>query len=382
MQVASLGLADVKKVRETSSQCHLLARISSRGKSELAMAADLKAAAAEYYKKGLNVVTLFVNRADCYCKQNNDGSYARIDAPLTLDVLISHLDGEITVGSYQLGTDNTVKYLCFDFDPEKLADPKATVAKLLNVLLETKEEEPDKARPRMWPFAVMLEASRYDDPSFHVWVFFEPRIPAQVARWLGFRCLELAGLNPKQIEVFPKQAELSKDRPYGNFVKLPLGLHRKEGKRSRILNHITFKPLPDDALGTFRGLTFSEPDLARILDLKSAANVQVKFNLPTTFKPLSVGEEEKTVAFLCKYWKEGYRNDLEMYFLGFCLKKGVAIESTRRMVEEVVLRTGDNERAARLELVDYHYRNRLTTRLKGLSGIREIVREIKSHAYQ
>jgi hypothetical protein len=325
---------------------------------------------------------LFVNRADCFCQQNKDGSYARIAAPLTLDVLISHLNGEITVGSYQLGIDNTTKYLCFDFDPEKLDDPKATVERLLNMLLEMKEEEPDNARPRMWPYAVMLEASRYDDSSFHVWVFFEPRVPAQVARWLGFRCLELAGLNPKQVEVFPKQAELSKDRPYGNFVKLPLGLHRKEGKRSRILDHATFEPLPDEMLETFRGLTFSEHDLAGILNLKSKANVQVKFNLPTTFKPLSAREEEKSVEFLCRYWKEGYRNDLEMCFLGSCLKKGVAVESARRMIEEVVLRTGDNERASRLGLIDYHYQNRLTTRLKGLSGIREIVRKIKSHGTQ
>ena len=324
----------------------------------------------------------FVNRDDCFCEQKSDGSYARIAAPLTLDVLRAHLDGEITVGSYQLGKDNTVKYLCFDFDPEKLDAPKATVEQLLNVLLEMKEEDSAKAKPRIWPSAVMLEASRYDDPSFHVWVFFEPRIPAQVARWLGFRCLELAGLNPKQIEVFPKQAELSEDRPYGNFVKLPLGLHQKEGKRSRILDHATFEPLPNEALGTFRGLSFSEGDLARILTLKPAANMQVKFNLPATFKPLSAKEEEKTVEFLCRYWKEGYRNDLEMYFLGFCLKKGVALESVRRMIEETVLRTGDDEKAARLDMVQYHYRNRLTTRLKGISGIREIVREIRSHATQ
>jgi len=281
-----------------------------------------------------------------------------------------------------LSLDNTVKYLCFDFDPEKLDDPKVTVVKLFDVLFELKEEEPDKKRPRVWPYAVMLEASRYNDPSFHVWVFFEPCIPAQVARWLGFRCLELAELNPKQVEVFPKQAELSKDRPYGNFVKLPLGVHRKEGKKSRILDHATFEPLPDETLETFKGLSFSEHDLARILNFKFKANVQVKFNMPTTFKPLSAKEEEKTVEFLCRYWKEGYRNDLEMCFLGFCLKKGVAIDSAKRMIEEVVSRTGDNERAARLELVDYHYRNRLTTRLKGLSGIREIVREIKSRGNQ
>lgn len=336
----------------------------------------------EHENKSFALCRLFVNRDDCYCRQNRDGSYSKIDEPLTDEVLKHHLKGEITVGAYQIGETNTVKYLCFDFDPEKLADPREAVTRLLDTLLEMKEEEPDKARPRMWPYAVMLEASRYNDPSFHVWVFFEPHILAQVAKWLGFRCLELAELNPKQVEVFPKQAELTKDRPYGNFVKLPLGLHRKEGKKSRILDHATFEPLPDETLETFRGVSFSEHDLARLLSFESKANVQIKFNIPTTFKPLSAKEEEKNVEFLYRYWKEGYRNDLEMCFLGFCLKKGVAIESARRMIEEVVSRTDDNERAARLELVDYHYQNRLTTRLKGISGIREIVREIKCHGTQ
>ena len=327
-----------------------------------------------------HIFSLFINRTDCYCLQKPDGSYARVDMPLSHDVLQSHLDGETTVGSYQLGIDNTVKYLCFDFDPEKLDDPKATVQKLLNVFFETKDEEPGKARPRMWPNTVLLEASRYDDPSFHVWVFFEPRVPAQAARWLGYRCLELAGLNPKQIEVFPKQAELSKDRPYGNFVKLPLGVHRKERKKSRILNHATFEPLPNETLETFRGLSFCEHDLAQILSFKTETHVQVKFTMPTVFKPLSVQDEEKTVEFLCRYWKEGHRNDVEMYFLGLLIKRGVKEDSARRIIAEVCKRTNtssvDTEKA--LAKVGYHYSRRLTVNLKGKSGLREIVREIKS----
>jgi hypothetical protein len=184
------------------------------------------------------------------------------------------------------------------------------------------------------------------------------------------------------VEVFPKQTELTKDRAFGNFVKLPCGLHRVEQKWSRILDHNTFELKPTDALLDFWGICFSEVDLAKIEGFERKTSVQKTLSLPTTFKPLSDREEEKSIQFLCRYWKEGYRNDLEMCFLGFCLKKGVAIESAKRMIGEVVLRTGDNERAARLELVDYHYQNRLTTCLKGLSGIREIVREIKSHGNQ
>jgi hypothetical protein len=207
-------------------------------------------------------------------------------------------------------------------------------------------------------------------------------VSAKIAQWLGLRILELAGLSPKLIEVFPKQGELTEDGPFGNFVKLPLGLHQVAQKWSRFLDHATFEPLPNSVILDANGITFNAVDTAKIMSFEAKTHVQTAFELPKKFKPVSDKEEEKAVRFLCKYWKEGYRNDLEMYFLGVCLKKGVAIESARRIIEEVVLRTDDNERAARLGLIDYHYQNRLTTCLKGLSGIREIVMEIKSHGNQ
>jgi hypothetical protein len=322
---------------------------------------------------------LFVNRDECYCVQTKNG-YAKIEEPLTDDVLQKHLEGILTVGSYQLNRENHVKWLCLDFDPEKLGqETQQATLKVLEVLFEEKEVEPGKKQPRIWKKAVLLEASRYPDPSYHIWILFLIPVLAKVAQWLGYRIVELAGLNPKLVEVFPKQTELAAERPFGNFVKIPLGMHQVAQKWSRFLDFQTFEPLPSTYLLDAQGIIFSEHDSDRILSFKPKANVQIKFNLPTNFKILNNKEEEKAVRFLCKYWREGHRNDLEMCFLGLCLKKGVAVESARRIIEEVVLRTGDNERASRLGLVDYHYQNRLATCLKGLSGIREIVKEMKNH---
>ncbi|MBS7610375.1 hypothetical protein KEJ19_07460, partial [Candidatus Bathyarchaeota archaeon] len=88
-------------------------------------------------------------------------------------------------------------------------------------------------------------------------------------------------------------------------------------------------------------------------------------------------EEAKAVRFLVKYWRRGYRNQLEMAFLGFCLKRGVGYDSVRRIIERVCDLTKDEEKAARLKLVDYHYRTRLSLgrRLLAVSGLREMVRE-------
>ena len=319
---------------------------------------------------------LFVNRDDCYCAQTAKG-YVRIEAPLTDAILESHLKGTATIGSYQLDQNSHVKWLCFDLDPEKLKDPKEAASKISNVLFEEKEEADGKKRPRIWQNAVLFEASRYADASYHVWVLFSIPVPAKVAQWLGYRILELASLNPKEVEVFPKQTELTLDRPFGNFVKLPCGFHQVERKWSRILDHSTLEPLPYAALFGFRGVSFSEADLAKIESFETKRDVQTAFELPKNFKSLSDKEEEKAVQFLCKYWKEGARNRLEMYFLGLCLKKGVSYESAKRIIEEVSIRTNDGEKQSRLELVSYHYRNRLNVSLKGSSGICEIIEEMK-----
>jgi len=319
---------------------------------------------------------LFVNRADCYCIQKARG-YVKVEQPLTDEVLRQHLAGKITVGSYQLDKQSLVKWLCFDLDPEKLESPEETAKQILNVCFEQKVEADGKKRPRIWEKAVLLEASRYPDPSFHIWIFFEPKVPAKVARWLGYRILELANLNPKQIEVFPKQSELTEANPYGNFVKFPLGKHQVAGKWSRLLDFETFKPISNEALFNVQGISFSEVDLARITGFEEKKNVQLQLNLPKKFKPVKDKEEEKIVNFLLKYWRKGQRNQVEFAFLGWAIKKGISFESAFRIIKRVAELTGDEEKAQRLQLVKYHYQNRrsLGAKLLGISGLREIVRE-------
>jgi len=129
-----------------------------------------------------------------------------------------------------------------------------------------------------------------------------------------------------------------------------------------------------------QGITFSETDIERILVFAEKRGVQQRFDLIAgrpNFKPLIDQDEEETAKFLCKYWRHGYRNRLETYFLGFCLKKGVSYESAYRIVDEVTKRTNDEERQSRLGLVDYHYRTRSTVVLKGKSGLREIIGELQ-----
>ena len=325
------------------------------------------------------LVDLFVNRRDCYCIQLKQG-YARIDEPLTEEILFRHLSGEMTIGSYQLDSNSLVKWLCFDFDPEKLPQPKDTTQKVLTTLLERRNKWGAIQAPKVWDNCIVLEASRYPDPSYHVWVIFLLPVKAKMARLLGLRILELAHLNPKNVEVFPKQDEITPARPFGNFVKLPFGKHQVKGKWSRLLDFETFEPLPFEELENKHGLSFSEEEMAKLEGMETKRNIQTAFELPKTFKKLSDNDEEKTVCFLIRYWREGYRNDLTLSFCGLCIKSGVSYESAKRVIEEICRRTNTPtlDTGEFLSQVDYQYKCRRNIgNLKGSSGIREVIEAIR-----
>jgi hypothetical protein len=187
--------------------------------------------------------------------------------------------------------------------------------------------------------------------------------------------------NPKQIEVFPKQDEVTPERPYGNFVKLPLGKHQVEKKWSCLLDFETFEPLPSEDLENKHGLSFSEIDLEKLEKIKIKRSIQIAFETPKTFKALSNKDEEETVRFLTAYWQPGYRNDLTLSFCGMCIKQGVSHKSVRRVIEEVCRRNGNSslDTLEFLEKVDYQFTHRSNLQnLKGRSGIREIIEAINN----
>jgi hypothetical protein len=78
---------------------------------------------------------------------------------------------------------------------------------------------------------------------YHLWILFEPPIPALVAYYVGRKFEQ----QPKvKCEVFPKQKVVE---AFGNLVKLPLGVHRKTGQRPKFvgvssLDQVTRIPVP------------------------------------------------------------------------------------------------------------------------------------------
>lgn len=65
----------------------------------------------------------------------------------------------------------------------------------------------------------------------HIWLLFAPT-PAKYLRWIAEQIAGKAGVT---CEIFPKTVEVTPETPYGVPVRLPLGIHRKTGRWSRLL---------------------------------------------------------------------------------------------------------------------------------------------------
>ena len=250
---------------------------------------------------------LFVVRSDTYAVQREDKSYARLDKPLTIELLKEHLEGNITIGTYNLDKKNRVKWLCFDVDSEAVQKPKE-IALLIY----------QKCREGFSHRAVFLEASRYDEPSYHVWVVFQPEISAFVAKFLGERILEKC--NNPNIELFPKQIRLDKEG-FGNLMKIPLGLHQQSKKWSYILNP-NFERLPIESIFEIEGCSLLDREIAEIKRITEREKPSYWFERKAEEKEPYKGEAPPCICAILKGIEEGIRNEsairLACFWLNFC----------------------------------------------------------------
>jgi hypothetical protein len=149
----------------------------------------------------------FIHRIDYYPIQLKTGSYVTIQGPLITDLITAHLQGTATLGAYALDANSIARWLCFDVDKDEQFEDLKSVTQNL----KTKE------------IMSYLEQSRRGG---HLWLFTPP-LPGKIVREFGKRLLGQYGI-PK-LEIFPKQDRLTSG--VGSFVRLPLGIHRKSGKR-------------------------------------------------------------------------------------------------------------------------------------------------------
>jgi hypothetical protein len=228
-------------------------------------------------------VHLFSGRENIYarqwCNPSGQQGYSPVHQPFTFAVARNHLLGNITVGIYPVRLDGTVTFFAFDVDVNRAAiararsDPREA-NRLRRLLQEETRRLYDALRER--GISPLLEDSGYKGR--HLWVFLEEPMDAAMVRRFGalFLAVHPLASHDLHVEFFPKQ-DTTGSGP-GNLIKLPLGIHRRTGRRSRLL-------LPDgtpdeNPFATLRNLT--RTPRARIeqaiLDLKLFVPAQ----LPST----------------------------------------------------------------------------------------------------
>lgn len=131
-------------------------------------------------------------------------------APLTDQVISSHLRGDALIGIYPLLKDNTTWFLVVDFDGDRWMEESLR-------LIDTATRH---------DIAASLERSKSGNGG-HVWFFFETAIPAWKARQFGKYLLTEAGITRESTfdRLFPSQ-DAHSGKQLGNLIALPLsGMH-------------------------------------------------------------------------------------------------------------------------------------------------------------
>ncbi len=133
---------------------------------------------------------------------------------------VGAMSGRFRVGSYCPAPDDTTRWLCLDFDgaghSDALADPQAAAVEALDSFLKA-------------GLPSYLERSG-GAKGWHLWCFFDPPLPAAIARELG-RALAPQNVplaeggvadvrSARGIELFPKQPKIRRSG-FGNLVWLP-----------------------------------------------------------------------------------------------------------------------------------------------------------------
>ncbi len=241
----------------------------------------------------------FSGREGVYARQWVDAAgrsgYTPVKEPLTEREVRSHLRGDITVGVYPLRLDNTVNFLSIDIDISKKALEQSRNDPQELERLQALAQSQAKALVRTGEtvglsLSLSIEESGYKGR--HLWLFLEHPLEAQRVRDLGKLLLTLTGNPPIEIqrEIFPKQDTLPLEA-LGNLIKLPLGIHRRTGKRSVFLDPEGH--LFADQYAVLQRATLASPEqIARAIDLAIQRRDRLSFDQEAKPWPVKSEAEE------------------------------------------------------------------------------------------
>ena len=269
--------------------------------------------------------------------------YQPVDNPLTEEDISDHLHGERILGSYQLirGT-NVVRWLGWDVDSPDLKIARDMAVKIVKNITGI-------------PHIVEFSGRK----GYHILVFLESPMPASDAKKITHYIREKEGLlssGENHVECYPKQDSLTKDKPKGSLIKIPLGKHPKTHDRSRFI---------DISNGWENGPDLNPQELLRY----RAKNSDV-INLMTQDEAL----QETLIDLVSEFWSSGKRHELSLYLCGFLAHEGWGLEQTKEFVRDICIRSGDTEEFNRMQTVDNTFqRHKEGKSIRGRQGLGEIL---------
>ena len=185
-----------------------------------------------------DIVRLFINRDDKYSLQNTaKGTFPDKNKTLTLDILESSLEGEITIGTRPINSvTNKIKWICYDLDKDHNEYPRVVADAIVKYLRE------------WYGLNGIIELSGSID-SYHVWIVLNPtdnNVAYQFDQHFRGKLRSIGiGSNPKSIE---RGVQLGDS----GMVKLPYNIQNKEkhghkGGRSRFVDGVDIsKIIPEN----------------------------------------------------------------------------------------------------------------------------------------
>lgn len=255
--------------------------------------------------------------------------YEPVHTPLTLELIKSHLAGEIVLGTYPVSAeDNTVRWCGWDVD----AAGSLEEARQITTMIVGEIEH--------LPYIVEFSGGK----GYHVLLFLEEPIPAAQGKAYTEGVRERLGL-PKisrkgqaHVECYPKQADITgKGDPgrqgMGNLLKLPLGQHLLSREWSRFIDHKNGwedgPPIPPEEALTWRvepGLVLSDDE--------------------------ATGRKIDELAFLLAgEWRSGERHNIALFLSGYLASSNWPQEQAEELMRLICEIRNDKEEENRLAVI-------------------------------
>ncbi|GAB1467909.1 hypothetical protein MASR2M64_06010 [Candidatus Cloacimonadota bacterium] len=188
----------------------------------------------------LSFLQLFAGRENAYARQwvADDGKhgYTLVNEPININTLRNHLNGNYTLGVYQLDSSSKVKWIDFELDVEKAHQDDLADIEFKEWIDNAMQKSLKQIIELLSAYKIHANIEFSGFKGYHLWILLEEKISAVFARDFAQRItaqVPIGGL-PIHIEVFPKQTRISSSS-FGNLVKLPYGIHRRSGIASTML---------------------------------------------------------------------------------------------------------------------------------------------------